>query len=58
MSPTRAFAAPSQSEALAPSDIKRREVGPSDVEIEIQYCGVCHSDLHTARNEWDVWPTG
>ncbi|MBW8687919.1 NAD(P)-dependent alcohol dehydrogenase [Chitinophaga rhizophila] len=33
-------------------DINRREVTPHDVEIDILYCGVCHSDLHTARNEW------
>lgn len=32
--------------------INRRQVMPHDVEIDIQYCGVCHSDLHTARNEW------
>ncbi|KQT24788.1 hydroxyacid dehydrogenase [Chryseobacterium sp. Leaf405] len=33
-------------------NIERREVTPKDVEIEILYCGVCHSDLHTARNDW------
>jgi len=33
-------------------NIDRRKPTPHDVEIEIQYCGVCHSDLHTARNEW------
>lgn len=33
-------------------DINRREVTPHDIEIDILYCGVCHSDLHTARNEW------
>src|SRR3954469_5755184 len=32
--------------------IQRRSVTPYDVEIEILFCGVCHSDLHTARNEW------
>ncbi|KQM36565.1 hydroxyacid dehydrogenase [Chryseobacterium sp. Leaf201] len=32
--------------------IERREVTPKDIEIEILYCGVCHSDLHTARNDW------
>lgn len=32
--------------------IQRREVGAHDIEIEIAYCGVCHSDLHQARNEW------
>lgn len=33
-------------------DIQRREVTSKDVEIDVLYCGVCHSDLHTARNEW------
>lgn len=37
---------------LAPLKIDRRPPGPKDVEIEILYCGVCHSDLHTARNDW------
>ena len=44
---TEAAAAP-----LKQFNIKRREPGPHDIEIEILYCGVCHSDLHTARNEW------
>lgn len=57
MTSVRAFAAPSSTEALSSTKIERRDVGPSDIEITIQYCGVCHSDLHTARNEWDVWPT-
>src|SRR5439155_7896445 len=39
------------SSALAPFRITRREPGPLDVEIEILYCGVCHSDVHQARNE-------
>ncbi|MDY6861091.1 MAG: NAD(P)-dependent alcohol dehydrogenase, partial [Pseudomonadota bacterium] len=37
---------------LAPFSFTRREPGPTDVAIDILYCGVCHSDLHTARNEW------
>src|ERR1051325_7800035 len=48
----RAFAAQNATTALAPFRITRREPGPLDVEIEILYCGVCHSDLHQARNEW------
>ncbi|WP_269522531.1 NAD(P)-dependent alcohol dehydrogenase [Coraliomargarita parva] len=52
MTPTAAFAAFSTTEPLAPLNIERREVGPHDVRIEIEYCGVCHSDIHTARNEW------
>ena len=50
--PTRAFAAQSATSPLAPFSIERREPLPKDVEIEILYCGVCHSDLHFARNEW------
>ncbi len=57
MTSARAFAAPSAKEGLIETHIQRREVGPHDIEIEIQFCGVCHSDLHTARNEWEVWPT-
>jgi len=48
----RAFGATTAQEPLKKMDIQRREVTPTDVEIEILYCGVCHSDLHTARNEW------
>src|SRR3954451_9186771 len=55
---TSAYAAQSAQSPLAPFSIKRREVGPKDVQIEILYCGICHSDLHTARNEWQntVYP--
>ncbi|PKY11459.1 hydroxyacid dehydrogenase [Acidithiobacillus marinus] len=49
---TKAYAAQSSTSPLAPHDIERREPGPEDIKIEILYCGVCHSDLHTARNEW------
>src|SRR6185312_11601120 len=43
---------------LASLAIERRELGPSDVAIEILYCGVCHSDLHFVRGEWgnQTWP--
>jgi uncharacterized zinc-type alcohol dehydrogenase-like protein len=37
---------------MAPSTIERREPGPLDVVIDIQYYGICHSDLHQARDEW------
>lgn len=52
------YAAVSAKEKLAPLHIQRREVGAKDVQIEILFCGVCHSDLHTARNEWQnsVYP--
>ncbi len=49
---TIAFAAQTAKTPLARADIDRREVGLGDVQIDIQYCGVCHSDLHTARGEW------
>ena len=49
---TRAFAAQSATSLLGPFSITRREPLPSDVEIDILFCGVCHSDLHYARNEW------
>jgi alcohol dehydrogenase (NADP+) len=46
------YAAQSASDALAPFHFERREARPDDVLIDIQFCGVCHSDLHTARNDW------
>ena len=49
---TRAFAAFDARSPLGPFSLHRREPGPHDVQIEIDYCGVCHSDLHQARNEW------
>jgi uncharacterized zinc-type alcohol dehydrogenase-like protein len=54
----RAFAAQSPTSGLAKASIPRREPGAQDVQIEILYCGVCHSDLHQVRNEWEsVVPT-
>lgn len=47
-----AVAAPSATDPLAPMTIERRELGPRDVSVEIKYCGICHSDIHTARGEW------
>jgi len=49
---TKAFSSTSASSPLAPATIERREPTPSAVRIEILNCGVCHSDLHFARNEW------
>ena len=49
---TKAYAAQNATSRLAPFTIPRRDAGPTDVAIEILYCGVCHSDLHTARSEW------
>ncbi len=48
----RGYAASSATTPLAPFAFKRRAVGPEDVQIEILYCGVCHSDLHQVRDEW------
>ena len=48
----KAWSAASATSRLAPFSIGRRDLQPTDVAIEILYCGVCHSDLHTARNEW------
>lgn len=50
--PTRGYAAFSATEPLAPWDFERRAPGARDVHIEILYCGICHSDLHTVRGEW------
>ncbi|QNT79600.1 NAD(P)-dependent alcohol dehydrogenase [Entomobacter blattae] len=52
------YAAQSATTPLAPLSFQRRETGPDDVRIEILFCGVCHSDIHTARNEWrsSVYP--
>ncbi|WP_404712134.1 NAD(P)-dependent alcohol dehydrogenase [Sphingomonas sp. MMS24-J13] len=50
---TKAFAAQTPQSPLAETVIERREPGPKDVLIDILYCGVCHSDLHTARGEWE-----
>lgn len=47
-----AYAAQNATTPLAPFNIQRRDVGKHDVQIEILYCGVCHSDLHTVRSEW------
>lgn len=52
LSNVKAYSALSQTSPLAPWAIPRRGVGPRDVQIDILYCGVCHSDLHTVRNEW------
>ena len=54
----KAYSAQSSSSGLAAFTLQRRSPRPQDVEIEILYCGVCHSDLHQVRNEWkEVMPT-
>ena len=52
MSLTKAYAAQGPATPLAPFQIDRRELRPNDVQLEILYCGVCHSDIHMVRNEW------
>jgi alcohol dehydrogenase (NADP+) len=52
MTQTKGYAAQSPTTDLAPWNFERREVGPNDVQINIAYCGVCHSDLHQIKNDW------
>src|SRR5215472_5563262 len=54
----RAYSAASDTSPLASTTIERRDPTETDVQIEILYCGICHSDVHQARNEWkEVMPT-
>ncbi len=55
MSKTKAYAALSAKAPLAPYSIERREPREHDVVIEIKHCGICHSDIHQARNEWNEY---
>ncbi len=50
--PASGFAAKSPTSGFSPFKFERRAVGPKDVLIDVRYCGVCHSDIHTALNEW------
>lgn len=52
MTATAAWAATAPDSPIAPLTIERRALRPEDVDIAITHCGVCHSDLHTARNDW------
>jgi uncharacterized zinc-type alcohol dehydrogenase-like protein len=52
MIPTKAYAAYNENDPLTPFDFSRRDPKDHDVDIEILFCGVCHSDIHQARNEW------
>src|SRR5437868_6791997 len=52
MSKTKGYAAVSAKAPLAPFSFERREPREHDVVIDIKYCGICHSDIHQARNEW------
>src|SRR5882757_2329201 len=56
--PAKTFAAHDPSSPLSAHTIARRSPGPQDVQIEVLFCGICHSDLHQVRNEWkEVMPT-
>lgn len=52
MSTTHSYAAYEAKQSLKPYSFERRQPGPTDVAIDIHYCGVCHSDLHQVRDEW------
>jgi uncharacterized zinc-type alcohol dehydrogenase-like protein len=53
MIPTKGYAARTPKSPLKPFSFKRRELRPHDVLIEILFCGICHSDIHQSRDEWD-----
>ncbi|HET9552208.1 MAG TPA: NAD(P)-dependent alcohol dehydrogenase [Anaeromyxobacteraceae bacterium] len=53
----KAYSVASATSRFARTTIQRRDPTPTDVQIEILYCGICHSDLHQARNEWSGMPT-
>lgn len=58
MTVAKAYAAMSATTGLEPTTIDRREPGANDVEIDIEFCGLCHSDVHSIRGEWgnQHWP--
>ena len=49
---SRAYSATSATTPLGPTSIPRRDPTDRDIQIEILFCGICHSDLHQVRNEW------
>jgi alcohol dehydrogenase (NADP+) len=51
----RAYGAAGASAPLGPLTIERRAVGPNDMLLDVLYCGICHSDIHQARDEWSSW---
>lgn len=58
MHQAKAYSATSETSPLSATTIDRRDLGEKDVQIEILYCGICHSDLHQVRNEWsEFMPT-
>ena len=54
MNPIKSFASHQEKHPLEPFEIQRRNVGPKDVQIKIEYCGVCHTDLHFVNNDWNI----
>src|SRR5277367_6759768 len=57
-STSKAYAAKSAGSGMAAASIQRRAPKATDVQIEVLFCGVCHSDLHQTRNEWEsMMPT-
>lgn len=53
--PAKAFAARSATSGLGPFTIQRRTPRAQDVQIDVLYCGICHSDLHQVRDEWNTF---
>src|SRR3712207_7634520 len=53
-SSAQAFGVESASAPVMPMTVERRELRPEDVAIRISHCGICHSDLHMARNDWSM----
>ncbi len=51
---TRAYGAESQTSGVAPMNIERRRLRPDDVSIDIEYCGICHTDIHFVQNDWGM----
>ncbi|MGH7179471.1 MAG: NAD(P)-dependent alcohol dehydrogenase [Tepidisphaeraceae bacterium] len=49
---SKGYAAQSKTSGLAPFDFTRRDVGANDVQVEILFCGICHTDIHQVRDEW------
>lgn len=52
MSIAKSYAAHSEGTPLAPWSLERRATGPRDIRMDILYCGLCHSDIHTVRGDW------
>ncbi len=50
---TKGYATHDTNAKFVPFNFQRRDVGPNDIQIDIEYCGICHSDIHMAKNEWE-----